>query len=127
MQPIISKELLSEVLVEDINDIVNDKTTPKNLFQYEIKKIMLDGSNVAYREINIHELAFKCKEWALRNNFCIISATFTSEEDDIEENLIKDVNYAWAELHNEDKLFRADTEPKAIFKACQWILDNKDK
>ena len=33
-----SKELLSEVLAEKVTDIVNDKTTHKNMLQYEIKK-----------------------------------------------------------------------------------------
>ena len=70
----ISKELLSEVLAEKVTDIVNDKTTPKNMFQYEIEKRMLDNSGIAYQEINIYELAHKnLKQWAkLKNTFDII-------------------------------------------------------
>lgn len=131
----ISKELLSEVLGLDVyeddkkfSELLKINSISDNV-NYDIR-FLKDIENgwteaIGNRWINTHELAHKCKEWALRNNFCIISATFTSEEDDIEENLIKDVNYAWAELHNEDKLFRADTEPKAIFKACQWILEKQ--
>lgn len=113
----ISKELLSEVLGEDINDIVNDKTTPKNIFQYEIKKRMLDGSGVAYREINIHELANKCKEWALQQGH-ILSSWETNPNSGVE---------AYCRSSNVDRFpFQSTTEPEAIFKACNWILGNKE-
>lgn len=72
---------------------------------------------------NIYELAHKCKEWAIENDFCIISATFKEEDGCFEDNRKQGVNYAWAELYGTEKIFRADTEPEAIFKACQWILD----
>jgi hypothetical protein len=113
---------LSEVLEVEVFDIVNDKNTPINMFQYEIKKRMLDGSGVAYREINIHELAHKCKEWGvaqqLKHNFHISVATHKGSE------YSATIAYWSDQLKNES--FRASSEPEAVFKACQWILDNKD-
>ena len=126
MNEIISKELLSEVLGYKILS-VKDLKDGRNNISFDHERINNMGLISDYNFINIHELAHKCKEWALRNNFCIISTTFTAEEDDIEENWKKGINYAWAELHNNDKLFRANTEPEAIFKSCQWILDKESK
>lgn len=120
---LISKELLSEVLGYKIWKILDCNM---GTLRYCIYPNKGDEPSEYMFPINIYELAHKCKEWAIENGFCVMSATFNADEDDIEENWIKDVNYAWAELHNEDKLFRADTEPEAIFKACQWILENKD-
>ena len=70
------------------------------------------------KKYNIHELAHKCKKWAY----------------DIDEYLLESAldyvnlfnRYACSDSEP-DGIFTADTEPEAIFKACQWILDNKDK
>lgn len=110
----VSKELLSEVLEVEVFDIVNDKNTPINMFQYEIKKRMLDGSEVAFREINIYELAYKCKEWANITKNVYLSSGFNEMDKKWEAMMMQHT-------------FPASTEPEAIFKACQWILDNKDK
>ena len=74
-------------------------------------------------EYNIYELAHKCKEWALSKGYILMSSPRTSTsfatcefckngECDYEDDLWND--------------FRADTKPEAIFKACQWILNNKE-
>ena len=107
----ISKELLSEVLEEEVIDII--------LFanEYELK------NNVFKSLPNIYELAHKCKEWSytqgyilfskIRLNSSLASCYFdTMGKHDYEDG-----------YHND---FRAESEPEAIFKACQWILDNKD-
>lgn len=109
----ISKELLSEVLcikysfkIEDYNE-----SNLNNLewWQNEIYKEQM-------HTINIYELAHKCKEWAknVYNNIDFMvygrgqcDLTIFTQPDDIKYN------------------FNADTEPEAIFKACQWILENK--
>ena len=71
MEEIISKELLSDVLYVRINDIVNSITTPSNLFGYEIKTGCSNhlGDDTEYRQINIHELAHKCKDWAYSEGY----------------------------------------------------------
>ena len=100
----ISKELLSEVLREDI------------------KVFRVDGSHVEYQyysedgfddNINIFELAHKCKEYAYVNGFKLSSVK---------------VDERWCCYDSSTNVnfgYFGDTEPKAIFKACQWILDQK--
>ena len=118
----ISKELLSSVLgltvvkgleLEGIvlwyNGIVNINNQPP--YAKELN-------------INIYELAHKCKEWAysqgyilfskIRLNSSLASCYFdTMGKHDYEDG-----------YHND---FRAETEPEAIFKACEWILTKDSK
>jgi hypothetical protein len=103
----ISKKLLSEVL------------GLKNPHPLKIE----DGKLYLYKElgqnittINIYDLAHMCKEWALQYNFYISSEVKKENSfsglmgDDIWEHILLP--------------FTADTEPEAIFKACEWILEN---
>ena len=70
-----------------------------------------------------HCLSNKCKEWAYTQGYIIFSKIRLNS------------SYASCYFHNigkhdyEDNFhndFRAETEPGATFKACQWILDNKE-
>ena len=107
----ISKELLNEVLGYEASYIQIVGT--KLCFSCHIK----GGSN-----INIYELAHKCKEWAYKQGYAILSgnsaygigAFFCSCKGWLSENYDKRIEIS----HN--------TEPEAIFKACQWILNNKE-
>ena len=112
-----SKELLSEVLGIGIDY--------NGHFELGIL-IYGEKGNYWRSSINIYELAHRCKEWATTKNFCITSSTFIAEEDDNDLEWIKNKNYAWAELSIVDLIFRAKTEPEAIFKACEWILQQKE-
>ena len=112
----ISKELLSSVLgltvvkgleLEGIvlwyNGIVNINNQPP--YAKELN-------------INIYELAHKCKEWALKHHYKVIS-----KPDNVPGLWEAYVNLSLTSKHGEV----ADTEPEAIFKACQWILDKDRK
>lgn len=68
--------------------------------------------------INIYELAHKCKEWALKHHYKVIS-----KPDNVPGLWKAYVNLSLTSKHGEV----ADTEPEAIFKACQWILDKDSK
>ena len=103
----ISKELLSEVLGED-------RATPCNKLEMEIGNNFLIVDD--WIKINIYELAHKCKEWALSKKY-VISSHSKYKLDGY--NCILYCNNG--EI---DEDFTSDTEPVAIFKACQWILDN---
>ena len=85
---------------------------------------------------NIHELAHKCKEWArsihfngdiIHNRIYRTQSYYSSVYNNItkryEEKAVCDVIYG--QMGDVEKCL-ADTEPEAIFQACQWILDNKD-
>ena len=109
----ISKELLSEVLglCCGVKSIRNSEVV------YWFNCI----GEVRESSINIYELAHKCKEWALnymvdkeiQSTGCIISSwTHTGDKGHARILII-------------DEKFIANTEPEAIFKACQYIMENK--
>ena len=109
----ISKELLSEVLGISIIDVQD--TLYKGRFYYSItnKSKPMGRQN---RYINIHELAHKCKEWATSNGWYILS--YYQHE------------YGYAlpcenEEREQKEWFDAPTEPEAIFKACEWIMEQQ--
>lgn len=101
----ISKKLLSEVLgyiVETVTTIDSVRTN----------QILIIGEKT--KEINIYELAHKCKEWARHLNIQLISGfTETSKQ------------YFCTVVIEDGDVFYSQTEPEAIFQACLWILDNK--
>ena len=73
-----------------------------------------------YNRINIYTFAFKCKECALSKEYIINSGATTSNDwcctiyKIIKENpYIKELSHTWEQ-----------SEPEAIFKACNWILEN---
>ncbi len=120
----ISKELLSEVLGSEVKSY---QTKEDN---YSIKKnelgIIYASSGIipVFGVINIHELAHKCKEWAFHRGVSIYCIQYKidkgeycvyiydiHEETEILDTGVDDMTFA--------------TEPEAIFKACEWIKDNK--
>lgn len=102
---IISKKLLSEVLGCKIVEInINCNNVWHEIF----------NDNEIYC-INIHELAHKCKEWAITSGYNTHSV----------RNLKEYVVYVSGDCKEPSDDFRCCTEPEAIFKACQWILKNK--
>ena len=116
----ISKELLSEVL-----NLNMWKTDSLNI-SIDENKVYCNGiflGDLGYQQssyvVNIYELAHKCKKWAFNNGFGLTSGLLNYSKTKI------------AVLENIDLLmpkisFTGNTEPEAIFNACQWILDNKD-
>ena len=119
----ISKELLNKVLNIEI---VSYQMKQKNILAYEYNKVSKNqwsGKTFCNRSINIYELAHKCKEWALSKGYIINSGATTSNDWSstiykvIKENpYIKELSHTWEQ-----------SEPEAIFKACQWILDKDSK
>ena len=69
-----------------------------------------------------HCLSNKCKEWAYSQGYVLFSKIRVNSSfascyfDTIGKHDYEDG------YHND---FRAETEPEAIFKACQWIIDNR--
>jgi len=123
----LSSKLLSEVLGRKIKEGFN-----KN------DRILIEGNNVTFAyagedmwsDINIHELAHKCKEWANKYNFNKVQVV------DPQVKLLSYVDRFGghcriklfpAQLDATAMSFHEKTEPEAIFKACEWILEQKDK
>lgn len=112
----ISKELLSEVLGEEVTEIKGMCEFEKDELEYFIKDTEYSQF---YSRINIYKLAHKCKEWASNKvNYRIMSYAV---EGGGNSSLSKIDEYFTLVR------FRENSEAEAIFKACQWILDNKDR
>jgi len=121
---IISKELLSEVLEIKIDKIINNSRRCKpNTIVYDNEELN------DYEVINIYELAHKCKEWASIKSYYISSCI---NSDNTIDPVCSKYN-AWVNQFVFDGepieitvgCFGADTDPEAIFKACEWILKQK--
>jgi hypothetical protein len=122
----ISKELLSEVLFNSRVEIKDFGQTRYNNINYSMFCSIneRDGTHfnegiegnyyvekkMLYDDINIYELAHKCKEWAYSIGY-VLNSNSKSYCDVCDTGFITG--------------FEATTEPDAIFKACQWILDNE--
>lgn len=100
------------------------------VMKFDIVGVRLSGDFIMYgamgyddeKGINIYELAHQCKEWASSNGY----ALYTGKNDDIwlvvtEETFIGKPTGKLIVLPE----FTADTEPEAIFEACEWILRQK--
>lgn len=112
----ISKELLSEVFGEKRVILDYEVSINKTEIHYGHKDIDEDGF------INIYELAYKCKEWAIGeygfslHSFPCPDDTYTCEI----YKFHKSTGYVIVDW------FNCLSEVESIFKACQWILDNKE-
>jgi hypothetical protein len=113
MKKEISKKLLSEVL--EINEkLISDVSIDEFECRY------YDVEDDKYYSCNIYELAHKCKEWALSKGYILMSKPRTSS------SFATCVFCKNGKCDYEDDLwndFRADTEPEAIIKACEWIMN----
>jgi hypothetical protein len=126
----ISKELLSEAL--GVKTRSHSKVHYKdNTISYEADLKIRDIAEkvnskqfldvVSWGNINIHELANKCKGWAYEHGYAITSGVDTKNSIGVARmHKIEEVDNPIYKYYNET------TEPEAIFKACQWILENKD-
>jgi hypothetical protein len=111
----ISKELLSEVLGKEVTNV---EITMYGHFDISLK-------NDYGTEINKYELSHKCKEWALTKGIYSIASGLN-----FERKQLNDISY-WASIQTKQGCLcdyhYSNTEPEAIFKVCQWILENKVK
>lgn len=103
----ISKELMSEITGIPDNAI---KSISIGKIIVSVRKI-----NGIVEEYNIYELAHKCKEEAYSLGFDIYSDLNGADV------CLIGSNYSLAPFHHNV------TEIEAIFKAYQWVLDNRGK
>ncbi len=83
----------------------------------ELRKLV-DPNNECCCE---HCLSNKCKEWAYSNGYDLVSSVgnFNCGKHKGSCMLHDDVNRDYTNCYT------GDTEPEAIFKACEWILKDK--
>lgn len=122
----ISKELLSEVLKENIIDVYKIGSNPN--FKQNTLLFKLYGCGELCN-INIYELAHKCKEWAYTKGYSICSYKFSNEASysylDLEMRNVFPCNEGFIFNGGFKNEFEADTEVESIFKACELIFNNK--
>ena len=112
----ISKELLSEVLGHD--DICNERIIQNKLL-YMCKN---DGMIDYEYEYNIYEFAHKCKEWAVNLSPNKHALSSYPRWGDIRNYKKTNGSYYICQHLVSGVQFEAETEPEAIFKACDYIL-----
>ena len=132
----ISRELLSEVLEDDYKERLVDwyQIEDDNYLRsyYNCGTFDKQGRPTGLGlEINIYELQNKCRIWAYEQGYSfgtylIDDKWYTVTED----NLFSNITY-WHEDYSSIKLklidnYTSSTEPEAVFKCCQWILENKE-
>ena len=105
----ISKELLSEVLGVYVRD---GWYFDCEILIYTYDKILGLDENY-HAEINIYELAHKCKEYARSYDYYIESVVF-----EYGSRAFVHKKY----VHNPLEILNDKTEPAVIFKACEYIL-----
>ena len=111
----ISKELLSEICQTNLMSLGKLEVVGSDICLYDCSM-----QPDIYMCWNIYELAHKCKEWAYIQGYVLFSkirlnSSYASCYFDI-----MGIHDYEDDFHND---FRAETEPDAIFKACEWILD----
>ena len=130
----ISKELLSVVLGIPLAHIrYNDTTNLYKIFKEDLFN-WSDGSYGRWSnlEVNIYELAHKCKEWALDNRWIISTMPMLTEKKWRNTSVRLSHFYSAGKDRYLDGIYHngrieADTETEAIFKACEWILTKDSK
>ena len=127
----ISKELLSTVLNVDIgmtnkgDEMISKELLVEILELKRVDKIYIEDNLLYFCElnkgINIYELAHKCKEWAYGNGYDLVSSVgnFNCGKHKGSCMLHDDVNRDYTNCYT------GDTEPEAIFKACERVLKDK--
>ena len=105
----LSEELASAVLGKEVTkcSLINKSRNSINITYFEDK----EDFNTTYREWNIYEFAFKCKEWAMDKYGITVSSALYK-------------NYAKSWNIDKDKSYTAKTEVEVITKACEWILED---
>lgn len=116
----ITKELLSEVLGLKVWKVLDENM---GTLRYCIYPNKGDEPSEYMFPINIHELAHKCKEWAIKESYDILSGgleagLYSCYIDYSDKRYTLQMN----PLHHEF----ANTEPEAVFAACEWILKTKE-
>lgn len=112
----ISKELLTEILgIEILSSKPVNQTSTMTYKFYEFGELRESS-------INIYELAYLCKKWAYTKDYLIDSCFYLHLPEG-------QIHVFWQSRSNWRIEFGGNTEPEAVFDACQWIFEqiNKEK
>ena len=107
----ISKELLSEVL-----GLIEEDEKVTNIHCYD--DFISYSTNYEEENINIHELAHKCKEWARDKEYLLKTSIYRDYQ-------FRKKSYVYVCESVDNKLrWEARSEVEVVFQACEWILND---
>ncbi len=104
-----------EIIDKELFEVVYGKT---------LEELSLDLDDL--KNVDINALCFKCKRWAYNQEFILDSRTTnigvcfiqnTPRFFDVGEDIVEEIQ----------KVFHANTEPEAVIKACEYILQQTKK
>ena len=92
----------------------------KNYIEYTSEVTGNPYNYITHDKINIYELMHMCKEWASKHHYSVMSGWEMTHWGGA---------YRVAVFRNSDNILfsmsTVKTEPEAIFRACEWIFNNK--
>lgn len=117
----ISKELITQALEMYPQYSKDDECTGNIQYRTGTNIIHFEVNSNSMQSTNIYELQHKCKIWAYKNGFILRSEYYPPD------SFLFSGGCLLVNISTEESMwFNGTLEPKAIFKACQWVLDNKE-
>ena len=108
-----SKELISEVLSKEVEE---ERFIDSNSLTYVNSGI--------YEDINIYELAHKCREWALSEGYIIeVGVHPTIKKDRSDRDYFYKITTDRGQRIISKFVEIIKTEPEAVFIACELVLE----
>lgn len=136
----ISKELLSAVLGKEVTLITNDmewveENNGEDMGKNDVFISFLQTGFDSYQIVNIYELAHKVKEWAKDKGYLLLSGIYTFNGKYDSHSCLINQNFSYEDdgefiKRDESCLEGFDgytTEPEAIFKAGEWVLEQESR
>ena len=99
----------------------------KNYIEYTSEVTGNPYNYITHDKINIYELAHLCKEWAVNLSPNKHALSSYPRWGDIRNYKKTNGSYYICQHLVSGVQFEAETEPEAIFKACEWILKQVEK
>lgn len=101
----------------------------ENIYNIKVNRIQIDEFHNVWIDIDSNHLSrfdsvnnsfFKCKDWANKQGYRLLSGSH-----DYNNKIICYIYKGYDYIGDFDELFVAESEQQAVFDACQWILENK--
>ena len=99
----------------------------KNYIEYTSEVTGNPYNYITHDKINIYELAHLCKEWAVNLSPNKHALSSYPRWGDIRNYKKTNGSYYICQHLVSGVQFEAETEPEAIFRACEWILEQIEK
>lgn len=116
----IGKELLSTVLEIEVTTVRDEIKSKANMLHFETTDFGTNRvASPCVPSINIYELAHKCKVWADSKDYLLSSIINNGKSfSSVSHKKYPHKNICWTNITE------YNTEPQAIIKACEYILEN---